>query len=137
MDVSIFVIYLHLIFAIIWTGSLVALPLLFIPVLKKSDDYAKYMDLIGYRLRITGWLSLGILLLTGTYLLLERNLYKNPLMHAKLTLYVLLAVITAVHDFLGPRLGLSKINRYLGRVMLLITLFIILLAVAMLRGVVL
>ncbi len=130
-------IYLHLIFAIIWTGSLVALPLLFIPVLKKSDDYAKYMDLIGYRLRITGWLSLGVLLLTGTYLLLDRGLYKNPLMHAKLTLYVLLAVITAVHDFLGPRLGLSKINRYLGRVMLLITLFIILLAVAMLRGVVL
>ncbi len=137
MDVGIFMVYLHLMFAIIWTGSLIALPLLFMPVLKGEEKYRYYMDRIGYRLRAAGWISLAVLLLTGTYLLLDRALYRNPLMHIKLTLFVLLVLLTAIHDFLGPRLGLSRVNRYLGRVMLLLTLVIVFLAVAMLRGVVL
>ncbi len=137
MDVGIFMVYLHIIFAIVWTGSLMALPLLIVPVLKKEPEYDRYIDSIGYRLRKVGWISLAVMLITGTYLLLDRELYRNPLMNIKLSLFLLLVILTVIHDWLGPRMGKSALNRTLGRLMLLVTLIIIFMAVAMLRGIVL
>jgi len=137
MDVGILMVFLHIIFAIIWTGSLIALPLLFIPVLKNDPRYDHYIDRIGYRLRKVGWFSLTAMLITGLYLLLDRDLYRNSLMNIKLIIFALLVLITFIHDWLGPKMGKSALNRILGRIMLLMTIFIIFLAVAMLRGVVL
>ena len=127
-------VFLHILFAIIWTGSLIALPLLFIPVLKGEPRYDNLLDKIGYRLRKVGWAALLLLLLTGFYLMIERQLYKNTLMNIKLSLFLILVVMTLIHDILGPKLGSSFINRFMGRLMLLITLAIIFIAVNMLRG---
>ncbi len=134
MDVGIFMVYLHLLFAFVWVGILIALPLLIIPVLKGEERYRDYLNRIGYRMRFFGWLALTGLLVTGLWNMFDRQLYRNPILHLKLTLFGILVIITLIHDVMGPGEGNLRLIRLLGRATLPITLLIILLAVVMLRG---
>ncbi len=134
MNVGIFMVYLHLLFAFIWVGILISLPLLVIPVLKREEKYREYIDKIGYRMRYSGWVALAGLLTTGLWNMFYRGLYKNPTLHLKLTLFAFLVIVTFIHDLYGPKEKKLKLNQILGKVILLITLIIVFLAVVMLRG---
>jgi uncharacterized membrane protein len=157
-------VWLHVLAAATWLGTMVFLAAVLVPVLRATGDdalRARLLGATGTRLRALGWLSFGVLATTGLvnltfrgFDLLDRSdvgwrLWQGPFGHAlawKLGLFAVVLLLSAVHDFrLGPRatalapgspaaLRLRRWATWIGRLNLLLGLAIVFLAVALARG---
>lgn len=157
--------WLHILAAAAWTGGMMFLILALVPALRTLPDRATALALIratGHRFKILGWVSLGILILTGFGNLWARGLF--PALHScdfwlvgygkilgiKLALVGITLGISGLHDFLvGPRAvevmrrnpdapatkKLRLLASWMGRTNFLLALAIILCGVLLVRGV--
>ncbi|HLG21788.1 MAG TPA: DUF2214 family protein [Candidatus Manganitrophaceae bacterium] len=145
------VVWIHIMAAMFWVGGMLFFVIVLVPVLRDLSVGQK-MDLmsrVGKRFRKAGWVSLGVLLLTGLLNLYHRGIPLSEYGSAfwiKLSLFVVMVSLTLLHDFaLGPRSiqsgrsgagrnSLLSVTRWVARFNLVIGLFIILAAVYMARG---
>lgn len=146
----IFVLWVHLIAAMVWIGGMAFLTIIAAPSLKRSAppevQPILYKD-IGRRFKLVGWICIFILILTGPI-----NIYHHITSHMvhdgedgfhgifvlKLGLVLIMILLSLVHDFvLGPLLGekiregvppsrfLKLIVPWMGRVNLILGLIVI------------
>ena len=149
---QVFVTWFHVIAAMFWIGGTLFFAIVLIPSLAGALPDKQKVELIsriGLRFRFCGWLSLAVLALTGSI-----RLYQNgsPLssygasLGFKLSLVVLVVLLTLAHDFiLGPksialsrqRQGphpLQKVVRWVARLNLVLGLLVVLAAVLLVHG---
>lgn len=110
-----FLVWLHLLAAVVWIGGMVFLSFVLVPVLKRepfAPQRGALMRAAGLRFRLVVWTAVGLLLATGPLLMIGRGWSPGepggwpPVLIAKLSLIALLLALTSVHDFLlGPRVG--------------------------------
>jgi len=114
-----FFVWLHIVAACVWVGSMVFFAAVVVPVLRRPETRpyaAVLLRLLGARFRVLGWVALGVLLVTGTLNLHYRGItwpaVVSPafwsmgfgrLLAWKLALVALVAVVTALHDVLVGR----------------------------------
>lgn len=108
-------VWIHLLAAVLWIGGMSFLSLALVPVLQQ-DAFASscrpFFKAIALRFRRLVWLCILLLLVTGP-LLLGRHVASPlapmtwpPVVQTKLTLVLVLLLLTAIHDLLiGPRVG--------------------------------
>lgn len=117
MNLSIVSNYLHIIAMSVWVGGMFYIMLVEVPVLRNSlgsSDFTSNMTLLGKRFQKVGWFLLLILLITGlSNIMLEDSIadmmknenYAKSIV-AKLILFTLMVVNTAIHTFyLGPKMS--------------------------------
>jgi len=154
-------VWLHVLAAATWFGTMVFLAAVLVPTLRAHGDDALRSRLLaasGSRLRALGWTSFAVLAVTGTVNLVSRGydladlggrLWWGPFGRAftwKMVLVAVILVLSAFHDFrLGPRsaravpgspeaLRLRRTASWMGRLNLLLGLAVIYLAVMLVRG---
>ena len=158
-------VFIHILAAMTWLGGMFFLVLVVVPWLRGSGgvDAAKFLRETGMRFRDVGWACFVLLVVTGTFNLYVRGVRLGDftdatwlasdygrVIVAKLGLFVLVLVNSAVHDFvIGPRAttaialsptssasaALRKKASMLGRMNVVFGLVIVLLAVFIVRGV--
>lgn len=158
-------VWLHIIAASVWFGGMAFLVLVVVPWMRRGDRArgAVLLRETGERFRDVGWGCFAVLLATGTYNLWFRGVrlsdfarsewLSSPFGKAvvlKLCLFVLMLIISAVHDFvLGPRATraieqdprsaeaerLRRKASLLGRANVLFALTFLALGVVLVRGV--
>jgi uncharacterized membrane protein len=157
-------VWLHILAAITWIGGMFFLVLVVVPWLR-AGNRARAGTLLrdtGIRFRTVGWACFAIVLVTGTFNLWFRGVRfsdfanaewrSSPFGHAvewKLTTFVIVLAVSAVHDFhLGPRATLAverdptsveaerarRSASLLGRVNVLLALALVALGVIIVRG---
>ncbi len=147
-------VYLHLLAVVFWLGGMLFLVVVAMPVLRKGDPatMAWFLRQAARRLRALGWCSLALLGLTGLFQLWVRNWLQSPLpwlVWAKLTLFGVILVLSAYHDFvLGPATAramesdprgtqtarLRRRASWMGRLTALLALIMVGLGVMLVRG---
>lgn len=155
----------HLLAAAVWIGGMVFLALAVLPVLRQPayrDASLPLLYAISVRFRWLGWTALAALVATGIVNLAYRGygwaqvrsgaLWDGTFGHIlafKLGLVALLVAISAVHDLVvGPRVTrtvqdpdsgrarrLRRQAAWVGRVVLLLSVAVLVLAVMLVRGV--
>lgn len=153
-------VYLHLLAAVVWVGGIVFLATVAVPLARQLDQplRTRVISEAGRRFRAIGWASLAVLLVTGIINMgyrgatLENTLngtfWATPFgrtLAEKLALVALMAMVSAVHDFvIGPRsvrlaqegkdiASLRITASWLARITLLLALVILFLAVMLVR----
>jgi len=158
-------VWLHIIAACVWVGGMVFLAVVIVPITRGLEDRAlatRLLHQVGRRFRNVGWVTIGVLVVTGLSNLHYRGVgleqltdgefwaggYGRPLGY-KLGLVVFILSLSLVHDFhIGPRavevmrdapgspqaLRMRRLASYFGRVNLLAALAVIGFAVALVRG---
>ncbi|HLV25398.1 MAG TPA: DUF4149 domain-containing protein [Gemmatimonadales bacterium] len=114
---------LHILSAIFWLGGILFLGIVGAPVLRKVEPpelRQRLFGMLGERFRTAGWTAIGILLVTGTYILYVRGLLASDVLGnsafwrtgtgialaVKLVTVTVMLVLSGAHDFvLGPRAG--------------------------------
>jgi copper resistance protein D len=153
----------HVLAALLWLGGMFFLAAVGAPVLRSVEPPALRAELfrrLGEQFRTVGWVTIGVLVVTGTanlYFrgLLRMDLWSNPAFWSsgygqalmwKLIAVTLMIVISAVHDFvLGPsaaRLQAGSPNAlrarrragWLARVNAMVGLVLVVAAVHLARG---
>jgi len=157
-------VWLHILAAATWIGTLVFLAAVLVPVLRRQGDdrlRARLLGAAGPGLRALGWSAFAVLFATGLVNLTGRGfdladpsdvgwrLWQGPFGRAltwKLSLFGVVLLLSALHDFRwGPRaaaaepgspeaLRLRRVASWVGRVNLLLALAIVLFAVMLVRG---
>jgi putative copper export protein len=158
-------VFIHILSATVWVGGMFFLILVLIPVLRKPELQGFFPAVFyqaGVRFRLVGWVSLILLIITGTINLACRGYGFSDLLTGrifdgsfgrvllqKLIIVGLVLLISIVHDFwIGPRA--SEIIRedplsprgksfrraavMLGRLNFILALLVVLLAVLLVRG---
>ncbi|MBI4219586.1 MAG: CopD family protein [Chloroflexi bacterium] len=113
-------VFVHLLAAVIWVGGMVFLALVLVPVTRGFREPpgfpAQLLSAAARRFRAVGWISLGVLVGSGIWLLTERGfgfdfLLRSgggtaQLLRIKLLLVAIVVALSALHDFiLGPVLA--------------------------------
>lgn len=159
-----FFVWLHILAAALWVGGMLFFVLVLLPLSRSERYRALAPELVqlsGLRFRTVGWTALILLIVTGTLALLYRGLGSllgeaafwhapfGSVLAMKLFLVAVVLGISAVHDFyVGPRSvarwqqapdapGTRRLRRlaaWMGRLNLLLSLAIVFLAVALVRG---
>jgi uncharacterized membrane protein len=117
MSLYAFSVWLHIIAAATWVGSMVFFAAVAVPVLRRSDMRAlapRLIALLGARFRVLGWVSLSVLLITGVANLHFRgvtwSLFASPAFWAspfgrplgyKLSLVGFVVLATLAHELLS------------------------------------
>ena len=158
-------VWIHILAAAFWIGGMLFLVVILVPALRKLEDRQLAVRLVretGRRFRLAGWIALITLAATGTsnlYLrgvrwpqLMTPEFWKLPfgsVLAAKLSLVLVILVISAVHDFsIGPRasaslqanptspeaLRLRSLATWFGRLNLLLALIVAACGVMLVRG---
>jgi uncharacterized membrane protein len=158
-------VWLHILAAIVWIGGMAFLGAVLVPVLR-TDEFEHIRTPMLYetalRFRWVGWVTLGVLVVTGFLNVGLRGYPWSALVSAefwqsawgtllgwKVGLVTIVLALSAVHDFvLGPRTvkvlaetpdapeaeRLRRWSSWMGRLTLLLSLAILALAVALVRG---
>lgn len=133
---------IHLLAASIWVGSMIFFALVVIPVLRHSsmdsEQRKTMIKAIGFRYRILGWATVGVLLTTGPILAGIRGVDWHStfgkVLFFKLVLVSVMLVLLLLHDLVLSRTldapaGLHGRERYwanlLARINLLIVVIIL------------
>ena len=136
------VVWLHVLAASVWVGTLFAVSHVVVPALARGERAC--LGLIG-RARVATWAALGLLVVTGLDNLRRARL-DSPWLMAKLLLVLVLLALAAHRDFaLVPRVaaaverGVSPALavrglRVLDHVLLLVAMAVIFLGVGIARG---
>lgn len=114
---------LHILSALFWLGGILFLGIVGAPVLRKVEPPALRQQLfqaLGLRFRTAGWIAIGTLLVTGTFILHVRGFLRAEVLGnaqfwatgtgialaTKLASVSIMLALSAAHDFvLGPRAG--------------------------------
>jgi len=159
-------VWLHILAAATWVGGMMALAFVVIPALRDPELQpvrAKALHLMGLRLRVVGWVSLAVLLVTGLYNVAAHGfglsdaftgvLWKGAFgrtLAEKLSTFVVLVLLNAAHDFwVGPKVTAlalrsgnpsaegekwRKAALWLGRLVFLLSLWMVALGIMLVRG---
>jgi putative copper export protein len=157
-------VWVHVVAASVWVGSMAFFALVVAPVLRSGAPQVvgPLVRELGVRFRVLGWVSLAVLVVTGLTNLLVRGIGPGQLLEAafwatplgrvlgpKLVAVAAVVGATLGHDLLFTartvsRLGVDpsapdvarrrRIGTWLGRSTLLLSLVVLLLAVMMVRG---
>jgi copper resistance protein D len=158
-------VWLHVLAAATWIGSMIFFATVVVPVARRRElrtGAPALMRLVGARFRILGWITLGLLLVTGLGNLTLRGLtwsdLRTPafwslgfghLLAWKLSFVGLVVVLSVLHEIAAGRQAMDALERdpdsarakrvrraasLLGRAMAITSLVILFLAVAMTRG---
>jgi putative copper resistance protein D len=127
VSVYAFSVWLHVVAAATWVGSMIFFTAVAVPVLRRKelrDAAPGLMRLLGVRFRVLGWIALGILVATGATnlyfrgvgwsLLFNRVFWSTPFGSAlgwKLVFVAFVVVATAAHDVLAGRNALAALER--------------------------
>jgi putative copper export protein len=155
---------IHILAAATWIGGMAFLVLVVVPCLRRGDRArgAALLRETGVRFRAVGWVCFGLLVVTGTFNLSFRGVHLADFANAewrassfgrpltvKLGAFVLVVLVSAVHDFvIGPRAvaalergtGIAETERlrkaasWLGRLNALLALVLVAAAVGIVRG---
>lgn len=148
------IIFLHVMAAIVWIGGTIFMALIIQPVIRKALSLQQRMAVYhetGMRFKKVQWVCLGILLLTGTFMVWKRGVpfeSFTSLISTKIALVVVVIVLSFLHSQIwGPRLVASSSDpqspsylalvrklRIFGQINLLASLVIIFLAILISRG---
>ena len=111
----VFLVWLHVLAAVIWIGGTIFLSVVLVPVLRReqfASQKALLFRTIAIRFRLVVWGSIAMLLLTGPMLLHQRGIpIMSPsgwpmILSVKLGLVAILLLVTMTHDLvIGPRVG--------------------------------
>ena len=143
--------WLHLLAVTAWVGGMFFLVLILLPILRRQGTAAtgQFLSQAAGRLRNLGWICLVILGVTGFAQMAHRGLVwnSNPLILAKVILFGVIVLLSAVHDFwIGPaasramavssshHLGLRRRALLMGRLTGLLALVMVALGVCIVRG---
>lgn len=163
----IFSVWLHVLAAAVWIGGMVFIALVLVPVTRQPEHRGVATSLIrwtGRRFRWIGWLSLALLLLSGTFNLAQRGFGRADLVSGrlwegtfgrvlgiKLFLVAMILFLSILHDFvIGPRatellqnhpgspqaLKLRRQASWMGRLNLILALIVVALGIMLVRGLV-
>jgi uncharacterized membrane protein len=140
-------VWLHVVAAATWVGSMVFFSAVLVPVLRKGElrgQGTSLVELVGRRYRVLGWIALAVLIVTGTVNLYFRGIGLHLLASSafwatsfgralawKLALVAVVLVLTALHE-LGAHN--RRVASWIGRSLLLISLAILFFAAALVRG---
>jgi putative copper resistance protein D len=158
-------VYVHILSAAVWVGGMFFLILVLIPVLRKPElreSFPAVFYQAGVRFRLVGWVSLALLIVTGTFNLAFRGftisdlltgrIFEGSFGHtllSKLIAVGLILIVSVIHDFwIGPKAGeiiredpfsprgrsLRRMAVMLGRLNFFLALLVVLLAVMLVRG---
>lgn len=158
-------VWIHLLAAAVWLGGMAFLALIIVPVMRKPayrEQASALVQQTGLRFRRVGWICLILLVLTGSFQLIQRgfgwddvwsgNLFAGGFGHTlglKLVLVALIFGISAGHDFfIGPRatamgqaapgspaaLRLRAWASWIGRLNMLLAVIVVALGVLLVRG---
>ncbi|GIV41697.1 MAG: hypothetical protein KatS3mg034_1007 [Vicingaceae bacterium] len=149
--------FLHVIFACLWIGGMLFLPLILLPSIKNKDYKTEILLKTGLKFRFWGWIALAGLLITGIL-----NAYlkgfsfsfafflqtaPGKLILLKIILYLTMIIILAYHDFYAGKKYLTtnennqerehfrNFARLSGRVNLFISLLMAVLGIMISRGI--
>jgi putative copper export protein len=144
-------VYLHVIAACAWIGSMLFFAAVVVPVLRRPEQAASAQALVrqmGLRFRAFGWTCIGLLLATGALNLFIRGIGLTTLGVAafwtsdfgktlayKLSAVAVVLLLVAAHDSLSMRPGARRLASWLGRATLLVSLLVVLFAVWLVRGI--
>jgi uncharacterized membrane protein len=145
-------VFLHVLAACTWIGSMIFFAAAVVPAIRRPEYAAvmpKLVRIVGKRFRVLGWVSLSVLVLTGTAnLFYFRGFGLSELSTAafwrtdfgqalgwKLAFVTLVLVATAAHDALSSRQtpGARRLASWLGRATLLLSIAALLFAVRLVR----
>ena len=143
-------VYVHVVAACAWVGSMLFFTAVVVPVLRRPEQAAAAGELVrqvGMRYRTFGWLCIGTLLVTGVLNLGLRGVGLDTLTSGpfwadgfgralayKLTAVAVVLALTIAHEALSLRPRTRRLARWLGRLTLLASLLVVLLAVWLVRG---
>lgn len=158
-------VWIHILAAMVWIGGSAYIALVLVPVVRRSPSRQTAAQLLragALRFRTVGWVSLGLLVLTGCLNLAFRGYGIHACLSGaifagafgktlglKLILVAVLLTVSAVHDFyLGPKAGAillsspdspkaqraRRVAAWMGRTVLLLGLAIVAAAVVLVRG---
>ncbi len=151
---------IHLFVAIFWVGGMLFLSFVVVPLLKNSADPAqaqRWFLGVARRFRALVWVAIGVLVITGAYLLSPHIDFSTSFstwpssVIVKLTLVVLLILTSVSHDrIIGPKVRVIKqrhskewtdLDRvlvrtapWIGRMTMLLGLAVVLAGVVLVRG---
>ncbi len=101
-----FIIYIHILSALYWVGG----NLLFFSFgyslrkIYRDEKYIPGFRALGRTFRTGSWISVFILIITGTYLLIKRWGGLNEIMITKLIIFAIIIILKFLHDFfIAPR----------------------------------
>jgi len=143
-------VYVHLVAACAWIGSMLFFSTVLVPILRRPDQAAAAGALVrqvGLRFRTFGWACIGVLLATGVVNLALRGVGLSMLatgafwtdgfgraLAYKLAAVVVVLALTGAHDVLSLRPQARRLASWLGRLTLLASLIVVLFAVWLVRG---
>lgn len=149
---------LHVLAATIWVGGTAAVGFLLVPVIRDRRFASMALDLLetaSRSFRWVGWSALGLLVATGIPLVGARGYgwadlldwSFEPALAWKLVAVLVLLLLHGIHDtWIGPRAieaarseeeggtGLRAAASWMGRITLLLSVGIVVLAVLLVRG---
>jgi putative copper export protein len=156
------VITVHVLAAMLWLGGMFFLALVGAPVLRQVDAAlrAELFRRLGERFRLVGWITIGVLIITGVANLAFRGVLAIDVLGDgafwqtrygqslawKLGAVGVMLVLQAIHDFvIGPRagrltpgsadaLGMRRRAAWLARVSALVGVMLVWAAVRLARG---
>jgi copper resistance protein D len=109
-----FLVSLHILAAVTWIGGMLFVSLVLAPLVRNRKAAPEFMALFrsaALRFRVIAWAAVGVLLLTGPMLLLQRGISPSLpsswpyIVRLKLALVGMLLALTAMHDLVfGPRM---------------------------------
>jgi putative copper export protein len=143
-------VYLHVLAACAWIGSMLFFSIVLVPVLRRPDQAAAagpLVRLVGLRFRTFGWVCIGVLLVTGILNVGMRGVGLSMLatgafwadgfgrtLAYKLSAVLVVLALTGAHDVLSLRPQARRAASWLGRATLLASLVVVLFAVWLVRG---
>jgi putative copper resistance protein D len=113
-SVDVFLIVVHSLAAIVWTGGTVALVFVGVPTVRllEGEPRARLMRELGHRWRPVGWGALAVLVATGLVIAGRDHAFSGAgtrfqvILGVKCALIVLMLAGTYFHDFVfGPQLA--------------------------------
>ncbi len=120
-------VWIHLVAATAWIGSMIFFAAVVVPVLRRPERRAEapaILQALGVRFRVFGWVSLGVLVATGLGNLAFHGVGWTALADAdfrqtsfgralvwKLVLVALVILVTAAHDLLVGKRAMQRLAR--------------------------
>ena len=144
------IVIIHVLAAMTWVGGLIFLTIVVVPGTRKLDPAARSVVLtgLGRRFRLVGWVSLGILLVTGllnagrfgyTMTGLVRGEWAasefGRMLLAKLGLVFVVLLLTGAHDTFSRSSGSlrTSLSRMTALLNVLLSIIIVILATLLVR----